>query len=110
MRGQDAGAQASFYADPVEHYALKTNVSNADVWLDKKNSIQNRPASWTVKMEDVVIEPRPDESIRVRLTKHFTSGSDGGRVSDQSIHSQLKLKKIDGQWKIVSEQNLASES
>ncbi len=40
MRGQDANAQAdSFYADPVEHYALKSNVSNADVWLDKKNAI-----------------------------------------------------------------------
>ncbi len=36
MRGQDANAQASFYADPVEHYALKSNVSNADVWLDKE--------------------------------------------------------------------------
>jgi ketosteroid isomerase-like protein len=108
MRGQDANAQASFYADPVEHYALKSNVSNADVWLDKKNAIQNRSKVWTVQLEDVVVEPRPDESLRVRLTKHYTSQSDGGKVSEQSIHSQLKLRKIDGQWKITSEQNLAS--
>ena len=107
MRGQDANAQASFYADPVEHYALKSNVSNADVWLDKKNAIQNRSKVWTVQLEDVVVEPRPDESLRVRLTKHYTSQSDGGKVSEQSIHSQLKLRKIDGQWKITSEQNLA---
>jgi ketosteroid isomerase-like protein len=106
MRGQDASAQASFYADPVEHYALKSNVSNADVWLDKQNAIQSRPKEWTVKFEDIVVEPRPDGSMRVRLTKHATSQTDGGRVSDQSIHSQLKLRKIDGQWKITSEQNL----
>lgn len=106
MRGQDAGAQAAFYADPVEHYALKSNVSNADVWLDKKNAIQGRPSGWTVTLEDVVVEPRPDESMRVRLTKHISSQPGGGRVSDQFIHSQLKLRKIDGQWKITSEQNL----
>lgn len=108
MRGQDASAQASFYADPVDHYALKSNVSNADVWLDKKNAIQSRPTSWTFRLEDVVVEPRPDESMRVRLTKHYTFQADGGKVSDQLIHSQLKLRKIDGQWKIVSEQNLAT--
>jgi len=108
MRGQDAGEQALFYADPVEHYALKSNVSNADVWLDKKNAIQSRSKVWTVNLEDVVIEPRPDESLRVRLTKHYTSGQvEGGKVSEQYIHSQLKLKKIDGQWKITSEQNFA---
>jgi ketosteroid isomerase-like protein len=107
LRGQDAAAQASFYSDPVEHYALKSNVSNADVWLDKKNAIQGRPKLWTVKLEDVTLEPRPDESLRVRLTKHFVSQSDGGKVSEQSIRSQLKLRKIDGQWKITSEQNLA---
>jgi ketosteroid isomerase-like protein len=106
MRGQDAGAQASFYADAVEHYALKSNVSNADVWLDKQNAIQSRPKSWTVRLENVVVEPRPDESIRVRLTKHYTSQSDEGRVSERFVHSQLKLRKIDGQWKITSEQNL----
>lgn len=107
MRGQDAGAQASFYADPVERYAVKPNVSNADVWLDKKNAIQSRPKVWAVKLEDVVIEPRPDESLRVRLTKHYTTAqAEGGPVSEQFIHSQLKLRKIDGQWKIASEQNL----
>ena len=106
MRGEDAGEQASFYADPMEHYALKSNVSNADVWLDKKNAIQSRPTGWTVKLEDVVVEPRPDASMRVRLTKHYTSQSDGGSVSERLIHSQLKLRKIDGQWKITSEQNL----
>jgi ketosteroid isomerase-like protein len=107
MRGQDAGAQALFYADPVDRYALKSNVSNADVWLDKKNAIQNRPKVWTFTLEDVAIEPRPDESLRVRLTKHYTTAqSEGGQVSEQFIHSQLKLKKIDGQWKITSEQNL----
>jgi ketosteroid isomerase-like protein len=106
MRGQDAGAQAAFYADPVEHYALKSNVSNADVWLDKKNAIQSRPSGWKVTLEDVVVEPRPDESMRVRLTKHISSQANGGRVSEQFIHSQLKLRKIDGQWKITSEQNL----
>jgi ketosteroid isomerase-like protein len=107
MRGQDANAQASFYADPVERYALKSNVSNADVWLDKQNAIQGRPKDWTVKLEDVVVEPRPDESLRVRLTKHYTSAqTEGGAVSERFVHSQLKLRKIDGQWKITSEQNL----
>jgi ketosteroid isomerase-like protein len=106
MRQQDASAQASFYADPVEHYALKSNVSNADVWLDKQNAIQSRPKVWTVQLEDVVVEPRPDESMRVRLTKHYISKSDAGKVSEQLVHSQLKLRKIDGQWKITSEQNL----
>ncbi len=108
MRSQDATAQASFYADPVDRYLLKSNVSNADVLADKQTDILSREGLWTIELKDIVIEQKPDSTARVRLVKHIISLSQfaGPQILDQSIRSQLKLKRIDGQWKITSEQNL----
>ena len=108
MRTQDAVAQASFYADPVDRYFLKSNVSNADVLADKQTDIQSREDLWTFELKDIVIEQKPDSTARVRLVKHIISLSQfaGPQVLEQSIRSELKLKRIDGQWKITAEQNL----
>ncbi len=108
MRSRDAAAQASFYADPVDRYFLKSNVSNADVLADKQTDIQSREDLWTFELKHIVIEQKPDSTARVRLVKHIISLSQfaGPQMLEQSIRSQLQLKRIDGQWKITSEQNL----
>jgi ketosteroid isomerase-like protein len=105
MRTQDATEQASFYADPVDRYFFKSNVSNADVLADKQRAIENRRGLWTVRLENVAIERRPDSTVRVRMVKHFISQPEDGQISEQSIRSQLELKRINGEWKITAEQN-----
>lgn len=109
MRSRDAALQASFYANPVDHYALRSHVRYADVLADKQRSIRNRSELWTFKAERVIAEQRSDGTVRVRLVKHVISNASGEEVSEAFIRSQLRLKRIDGQWKITSEQNLSEE-
>ena len=106
MRTRDPAAQAMFYADPVDHYFLKSNVSYADVLLDKETAIRRRKELWTMELQDIVIEQRSDSTARVRFVKHFISQVAGEQASEQFVRTQLKLKRIDGQWKITSEQTL----
>jgi hypothetical protein len=106
MRTRDPAAQATFYADPVDRYFLKSNVSYADVLLDKETAIRNRKELWTMELQDIVIEQKPDSTARVRFVKHFISQTSEAQISEQFVRSQLKLKRIDGQWKITAEQTL----
>ncbi len=106
MRTRDPAAQATFYADPVDRYFLRSDVSYADVLLDKEAAIRNRKELWTMELQDIVIEQKSDSTARVRFVKHFISQVAGAQISEQFVRTQLKLKRIDGQWKITAEQAL----
>jgi hypothetical protein len=106
MRTRDPVAQSSFYADPVDNYLGKPNVSRAEILGDKKASIQNRNGLWTVKLEKIALDPQSENAINVRLVKHYIAETEPAQISEQFVRSRLELKKIDGQWKITSEQDL----
>jgi hypothetical protein len=106
MGSRDAAAQAAFYADPVERYFLRHNVSKDQVVADKQAAIDGRHGTWVVKMERVKVT-RPDEAIaKVRLIKHFTVRQDGRLTSEWFIPSQLQLNRLEGKWRITSERDL----
>ncbi|WP_263366319.1 Cif family virulence factor [Edaphobacter bradus] len=120
MRGRDPVLEASFYADPVGHYLGDANVGNQAL-IDKfRSAIQDRSGVWTVKLERVAVQPRTDSDLTVRLTKHFMQLADattpdsetesmaGSQIADRYVRTQLELKRINGEWKIVSEQETAA--
>jgi ketosteroid isomerase-like protein len=106
MQARDAAAQAAFYADPVDRYFLRHNVSKADVQADKQSSIEKRKGLWTVKMERVVITRPKDATARVSLIKHYMVKEDGSPVSEWFVPSVLLLVRKDGRWQITSERDL----
>ncbi|WP_165420077.1 hypothetical protein [Edaphobacter modestus] len=106
MGSSDAAAQAAFYADPVERYFLRHNVSKDQVVADKQAAIDRRHGTWAVKMEQVKVT-RPDDAIaKVRLIKHFAVRQDGRLTSEWFIPSQLQLNRLEGKWRITSERDL----
>jgi uncharacterized protein (TIGR02246 family) len=105
MQSRDAAAQASFYADPVGRYFLRNNVGRDAVLADKRAAIDKRKDNWTVKMDRVKVDRRGDAAT-VMLVKHFMVKKDGEPGSEWFIPSQLKLKREDGKWRIVSERDL----
>ncbi len=106
MGSSDAAAQAAFYADPVERYFLRHNVSKDQVVADKQAAIDKRRGTWAVKMEQVKVT-RPDDAIaKVRLIKHFAVRQDGRLTSEWFIPSQLQLNRLEGKWRITSERDL----
>lgn len=106
MRGRDAVAQAGFYANTLDSYLGKLNVSNEDVLADKRASILNRRGLWTVKLEDITLNHQDADDISVHLVKHYMAETEPAAISEQFVRSRLQLKRMDGAWKIVSEQDL----
>jgi len=105
LKGQNAGAQAAFYADQVEKYFLRWNVSRADVMAAQQTAIGSRSQSWTLTLDDVVVAQQTDTTARILLVKHIVTDNGRGNV-EQRLPTQIRLKRINGQWRIVSEQTL----
>lgn len=106
MRSRDAVAQASFYADPVNQYIDRRNVSNAAVVQAKRADIGRRQGSWTFSANDVVVENKTPSEATVRLVKHYMVEAAPSQVSEIAVNTRMQLKVVNGQWKITSEQEL----
>jgi len=105
LRGQDAGAQAAYYADTVDKYFLKRDVRRADVMADRQASIEKRKGSWTLRLENVVVAEQTDAAARILLVRYVATDPGTGTVEER-LPTQIRLKRINGQWRIVSEQTL----
>jgi ketosteroid isomerase-like protein len=111
MRTRDANAQAAFYADTVNEYVGKYDVSRDAVEKDREATIHMRKGLWTVKMEKVVIERQTKSEAEVRLVKHFIDEPVPSEIVESFVPTQLKLKRIDGGgWRITSEQDLPAST
>lgn len=105
LKGTDAGAQAAYYADPVDKYFLRYNVSRAEVMAARHEALSTRKGEWTMRLDDVVVAQQTDTTARILFVKYIASGEGPGRAEER-LPTQIKLKRIDGEWRIVSEQTL----
>ncbi len=110
MRTRDSNAQAAFYADTVEQYVGKYDVSRDAVRRDREATIRMRKGLWTMKMEKVVIERQTKSEAQVRLVKHFIDEPVPSEVMESFVPIRLTLKRADGGWRITSEQDLPAYS
>ncbi len=110
MRSHDAAAQAGFYAETVDQYLGRREVSREAVLKDRDATIRMRKGLWTMKMEDVRIERQTDSEVEVHLLKHFIDQPAPGEVLESYVPTRLTLKRMDGSWRITSEQDLATAS
>ncbi|MEG9437644.1 hypothetical protein JAO29_15950 [Edaphobacter sp. HDX4] len=102
----DAATQAAFYADPVERYFLRHNVSRDQVKADKQASIDKRKGGWSVKMEQVKVTRSGNKPARIRLIKHFKVEENGRLASEWFVPSVLEMTRTNGKWQITSERDL----
>jgi hypothetical protein len=108
MRTKDANAQAAFYADTLDRYLNQRNVSREAVLRDREATNRMRKGLWTVKMEDVVIERQTGSEAEVRLVKHFMDEQETSEILESFVPTRLTLKRLNGEWKITSEQDQPS--
>jgi len=108
MRTRDANAQAAFYADTLDRYLDQRNVSKEAVLRDREATNRMRKGLWTVKMEDIVIERQTGSEAEVRLVKHFMDEQETSEILESFVPTRLTLKRLNGEWKITSEQDQPS--
>lgn len=103
---RDVQHQLSFYATPLDRYFLTPDVSSEQLLKDKQAEIDDRKGVWTLKAEDVVVQKETATNAVVVLIKHVTEELPSSRVREERIKAQLKLKLVDGSWKITSERTI----
>jgi len=108
MRSGDPVLLASFYADPVQHYLDHANMSKEALIANLRDAIESRSDFfWTVRLEDMRVEPQSHLYVTATFMKHFVQigGSANSRQSaDFFVPSRIEMRRIAGEWKIVSEQ------
>lgn len=108
MRTKDANAQAAFYANTLDRYLNQRNVGRDAVLRDREATNRMRKGLWTVKMEDIVIERQTESEADVRLVKHFMDEQETSEILESFVPTRLTLKRLNGEWKITSEQDQPS--
>ena len=107
MRTRDATAQSSFYADRVDRYQGETHMSKVDVEQKEQAAIARRKGLWTVKVEGAIIQRRTKDEVEIQLVKHVIDQPARAQISEQFVQTELRLKRLNGAWKIVSEEDVA---
>ena len=105
LQSTDAAKQAAFYADPVDRYFLRHDVSRDSILADKRSQIGKRPDGWSVTMVRLKVQQQGD-TASVHLIKYFTIRKNGRLTSQWYVPSLLQLKRANGRWQIVSERDL----
>ena len=106
MRTRSAQAQVSFYANPVDRYFRKPDVGREQLLKDKQSEIKSRNGLWTFKAEDIHVLEETPSTAAVQLIKHVIVELPSSAIREQHIKTRLKLRLIDGNWKITAEQTL----
>jgi hypothetical protein len=101
LQSTDAVRQASFYADPVDHYFLHPHVSRGAILIDKQVDIDSRDGPITLRLDDIEIARENTSSALVLLIKRISSQD--RKHPNRSIPTQLVIKRINGVWQITSE-------
>jgi len=106
MSTRDVQTQLSFYATPLDRYFLTPNVSREQLLKNKQAEIDDRKGVWTLRAEDLVVERQTPKTAVVYLNKHITIELPSSATREERIKAQLKLKMVDGEWKITSERTV----
>jgi hypothetical protein len=104
--GRDPVAQAAYYADPVTWYLQTPHVSHAFLLALKEDSIKKKDATTTLKVEDVKVVRQIKDGASIEAMRHFMVLSGDANVREDFVGARLKVKRIDGEWKITEERNV----
>ncbi len=104
--GRDAVVQAAYYADPVTWYLRTPHVSHAFLLALKEDSIKKKDATTTLKVEDVKVVRQTKDGASIQAMRHFMVLSGDANVREDFVGTLLKVKRIDGEWKITEERNV----
>ncbi len=106
MKGNDAAAQAAFYASHLDRYFLRTDVGHDVVLRDKQDYLRRGHRVDQFDLEDVRIEDETASTVGLRLIKHYVmQASAGAPHVEHRVRSELDLRRIEGVWKITGERD-----
>ena len=94
--------QTSLYAPKLSRFFRQTDVSHAAVHRDKARMMQTYPNVTKYEISDVRLENHSGDEAVVSFRKDWDMS--GRRRFAGAERQRLKLRRIAGDWKIVSEE------
>ena len=98
----DAKAQAALYANRVDRFFTKRNVTRRDVLREKERMLARYPEFHKYDISDVQIESLDDSRAVVTFRKDWDARGRGRFAGSEQ--QRLTLRRDDGSWKIVREE------
>ncbi len=103
MQSNNPEREAAFYAGRLDRYFLYNGVSKRAVLQDKQQFVRSGKRLVRFQLADIALQPVSPTDVKVRCVKQWQlAPPDAGHANP----SRLELRKIDGAWKITTEQDL----
>jgi hypothetical protein len=103
IRG-DVNAHTVLYAPKMDHFFRQRNVTRAAVKREKARMMELYPKVSRYEISDVRLESQKNDEAVVSFRKEWDMSGD--RPFSGAERQRLKLRRISGDWKIVSEEEL----
>jgi hypothetical protein len=101
----DATLIANCYADQVDRYFLRQNVTNAFVHDYMESWLKDHDSRVIMfKIKDAAIYNQTPAYVQLRLVKEVVTKDSKGAV-ERFTPSELSLKRVAGEWKITGERD-----
>jgi hypothetical protein len=102
MVAGDAAGQADLYANLVDRFYTRSNVSRAEVRREKEQLLAKYPQFHRFKISDVRLETLESDRAVVTLHKEWDARGRGRFAGAE--RQRLTLSKESGSWRIVGEE------
>ena len=102
---RDIDAQMSYYADTLDIYYTKTNVSASVVRADRQRAYDTY-SKLDIELSNIVITPDPAGQLANAVLDKTWSFENDEKSNSGSVQQEIRLAKKDGRWLIIGEKDV----
>jgi ketosteroid isomerase-like protein len=102
---RDIDAQMSYYADTLDIYYTKTNVSASVVRADRERAYDTF-STLDIELSNVVITPDATGQLANALLDKTWNFEGEDKASSGSVQQEIRLAKRNGRWRIIGEKDV----
>ena len=102
---RDIDAQMSYYADTLDIYYTKTNVSASVVRADRQRAYDTY-STLDIKLSNIVITTDPAGQLANALLDKTWIFENEEKSNSGSVQQEIRLAKRDGRWLIIGEKDV----
>jgi len=102
---RDIDAHMSYYADTLDIYYTKTNVSASVVQADRQRAYDTY-SNLHIELSNILITPDPAGQLANAILDKTWSFESDEKSNSGSVQQEIRLAKKDGRWLIIGEKDV----
>ena len=102
---RDINTHMSYYADTLDTYYTRSNVSASVVRADRQRAYDTY-SKLEIELSNIQITPDPEGQLAMAILDKTWNFENDERSNSGSVQQEIHLGKIDGRWRIIGEKDL----